>query len=317
MEDEPVADAATAAPEATPEAKPRNPTNSDEAPMDAVADNKPTIDDLFGDGTPGSALRDDAPASDSPMTEAPATDVPADAAPVGEPADEAPVIEEPAAEAPAAETPADAPATEEKPADVDDLFGDSKGDTPKIRRAPAVQPREALAPQGNLEPSHIEPLAAPPAGTATTPPRGKRTKVDDLFAGPEKKQPSEDAGPAMDPPVIAPNFTTPRVEAPIQAPLVPQAEPAPHAASIPAKTVSLPMRVDGVIRDWKDDTGSYGVRGRLVSILEGKVRIQKSTGKYTTVPFDRLSKGDLAYVSGMAEASGLELAIAQIKNAKK
>ena len=50
------------------------------------------------------------------------------------------------------------------------------------------------------------------------------------------------------------------------------------------------------MRVWMNDTGKYRVRARLVVVLDGKVRLQKETGRFTTVPFYRLSVGDLAFV---------------------
>ncbi len=62
------------------------------------------------------------------------------------------------------------------------------------------------------------------------------------------------------------------------------------------------------MRTWQDDTGDYQVRGKLVKIMPDKVRLLKDTGKYTTVPMDRLSQADLEYVHeciAAAQASGL------------
>ncbi len=50
------------------------------------------------------------------------------------------------------------------------------------------------------------------------------------------------------------------------------------------------------MRHWQDDTGEFQIDARLVQILDGKVRLLKTTGKFTTVPLDRLSAADLDYV---------------------
>jgi hypothetical protein len=55
------------------------------------------------------------------------------------------------------------------------------------------------------------------------------------------------------------------------------------------------------MRLWTDNTGKFQVRARLLVILDGKVRLLKDTGRTTTVPFNRLSKGDLAFVHHQAE----------------
>jgi hypothetical protein len=59
---------------------------------------------------------------------------------------------------------------------------------------------------------------------------------------------------------------------------------------------------DDGLRLWTDNTGKHQVRARLVMVLDGKVRLEKETGRFTTVPFERLSLGDLAFVRGHAPA---------------
>lgn len=51
-----------------------------------------------------------------------------------------------------------------------------------------------------------------------------------------------------------------------------------------------------VMRVWGDNTGKFQVVARLVTVGENSVRLLKETGKYTTVPFSRLSRADLAFV---------------------
>ncbi len=50
------------------------------------------------------------------------------------------------------------------------------------------------------------------------------------------------------------------------------------------------------VRHWSDNTGTYQIEGRLIAILDGHVRVLKSTGKTTTVPMRRLSDADRKYV---------------------
>jgi hypothetical protein len=57
------------------------------------------------------------------------------------------------------------------------------------------------------------------------------------------------------------------------------------------------------MRQWTDDTGDYQVRGKLVKITASTVRLLKETGKYTTVPIDRLSQADLQYVQQQIAAA--------------
>ena len=57
------------------------------------------------------------------------------------------------------------------------------------------------------------------------------------------------------------------------------------------------------MRAWTDDTGEYEIHGKLVKIMPTKVRILKDTGKYTTVPMDRLSQTDFQYVQQQLAAA--------------
>ena len=60
------------------------------------------------------------------------------------------------------------------------------------------------------------------------------------------------------------------------------------------------------MRQWVDDTGDWKIEARLVQILDGKVRLLKSTGKFTTVPLDRLSSTDLDYVHEQVAAAAAD-----------
>ena len=52
------------------------------------------------------------------------------------------------------------------------------------------------------------------------------------------------------------------------------------------------------LRTWTDDTGEYKTVGRLVEVLDGKIRILKENGRLTTVPLSRLSQADMNYAVG-------------------
>jgi hypothetical protein len=54
------------------------------------------------------------------------------------------------------------------------------------------------------------------------------------------------------------------------------------------------------MREWTDNTGHYHVVARLVSVTDTHVRLFKENGRYTTVPFERLSQADLAFVQNQA-----------------
>jgi SLA1 Homology Domain 1 (SHD1) protein len=50
------------------------------------------------------------------------------------------------------------------------------------------------------------------------------------------------------------------------------------------------------MRLWSDNTGKFQIYARLITVGKDHVRLLKDTGKYTTVPFNRLSHSDLAFV---------------------
>jgi hypothetical protein len=57
-------------------------------------------------------------------------------------------------------------------------------------------------------------------------------------------------------------------------------------------------------REWNDNTGTFQIEGRLVAILDGQVRILKTTGRTTTVPMRRLSEDDQNYVAEVINRHG-------------
>ncbi len=96
------------------------------------------------------------------------------------------------------------------------------------------------------------------------------------------------------------------VDAPIQDPFADPAAKKP-AATKSAGTLGAAAELVGLaepaMRRWQDDTGEYRIHGKLVKIMTHTVRILKDTGKYTTVPMDRLSRSDLQYVQARIAAT--------------
>jgi len=85
---------------------------------------------------------------------------------------------------------------------------------------------------------------------------------------------------------------------------------APTALSPHAKLADAPpLGSDGrlLVREWTDNSGLFRVQGRLVLILEGKVRLLKETGRTTTVPVERLSEADRSYVAEVVARYGADL----------
>ena len=79
-----------------------------------------------------------------------------------------------------------------------------------------------------------------------------------------------------------------------------------EATPDPFKSASV-LREDGGLasdqnREWLDNTGHYTTRARLVSFLDGHVRLLKENGRTTTVPLNRLCQNDLEFVNRQASA---------------
>lgn len=196
---------------------------------------------------------------------------------------------------PPADTKKEEPAAkEEMPKEkekVEDLF-----DTPKVKAAEKAKETPAAETPAKEEPAKEEPADA-------------KAKVDDLEklfesdkkkaeepkteepppAG-EKKADSTEASPAKD--AVDDLFEDP----PKKASDVAVADAPATVQPVALASIKNPLAIEAQERNWRDDTGQYGCRGRLVLVTEGKVRILKDNGRYTTVPFDRLSEADLEYV---------------------
>jgi hypothetical protein len=63
------------------------------------------------------------------------------------------------------------------------------------------------------------------------------------------------------------------------------------------------------MRTWIDDTGRYRTVARLVEVRPDGVRLLKANGRFSTVPFSRLSNHDRLYAS--ATAARVESQLAQ------
>ncbi len=194
--------------------------------------------------------------------------------------------------------------------DDDDLFGDSdkSSDTKPAPAKPAAITDDAddLA----AEPADDMPAAADDKDSAK--PAGD--DFDDLFDDEPKAgaksaaaQPGSDDKPATADDDLMFDEEESAQTAP-QSPAVVAAEPvapelvaadtAPPAESLVEQQIE-DADASAEFRTWTDNTGSFTVRARLVRILDGQVRLQKETGRFTTVPLSRLSKPDLAFVQGL------------------
>jgi hypothetical protein len=126
-------------------------------------------------------------------------------------------------------------------------------------------PADATTP---TEPAPLDP-AAP-----------KADSTDDLF-----KETSEPTAPAPD------------AAAPVADPAgEPKKQEVDDLFSDPAPADKSTSNDPNAMREWIDNTGNYRVVARLVSVSDTHVRLLKENGRYTTVPFERLSQADLAFV---------------------
>ena len=184
----------------------------------------------------------------------------------------APVTPAPREITPPAATPIPAPAPAPAPsAEVEDLFSQPET-TP-------VDPQTKPAEPAEVEDLFKEPEAAPAKPT---------DEVDDLFK--DLDAPSGNKAAASEAPA-APNEPSKEVEDLFSEPAGPMAAAEPKSDS-----------ADGM-RLWSDNTGEFQVRARLVVVGKTHVRLLKDTGKFTTVPYSRLSQTDLAFVRTQTDAS--------------
>jgi hypothetical protein len=252
-----------------------------EAPAETVPGD--SSDDVFGE-----------PTAEEPAVEEPAVEAPADEPAVveeteddplsalEEPAAEEPAIEEPAAEAPAAEEPA-APAEEPAKEEGEDDDADSLDDLFSGKSKSADELKEAgLEDASSTEESAVE--------TKTT--AGAVEATEDLF--PTETKPVAPAKPAKPAKPAAPEKKESKSE---------DVEDLFGLLDADSETsnVSTTKPIAPEFRLWNDNTGSFQTTGKLVSITETHVRLLKDTGKYTTVPKERLSAEDLEYVNEMSK----------------
>jgi hypothetical protein len=153
------------------------------------------------------------------------------------------------------------------------------------------------------KPSDVAPELTPAEEPAAEPAAKKPAdEIDDLFreeAAPAEpaaeKAPAETPAPAEKAEgAVDDLFSEPPAEA------KPEPAPADNVDDLFKDSSARKPAVEAVAaneyREWTDNTGKYRVNAKLVVVLDGKVRLFKENGRYTTVPFERLSQGDLEFV---------------------
>src|SRR5256885_1360485 len=61
-------------------------------------------------------------------------------------------------------------------------------------------------------------------------------------------------------------------------------------------------------REWTDTTGKFKIEAELVAVRNGKVILEKPDGSVITVPLDKLSANDQAFLKAKEAAAGREAA---------
>ena len=246
----------------------------------------------------------------APSEPTPAKPTPVPDEPLPAPTPEEAVTPEPAPDVPPADptsVPEPEPAPPVEPAPADEEMPAEDPAVEPIDPAPAPADPADVVP--DVAPEEPVPAEAPPAETPAE-------EVDNLFGeepaadAPAEKPADEPAAEPADEPVPEPApadepvddlFGDPAAE---EAPKAPAEAPAEKPADADVDNLfdssNGPNRASGITvsdyRKWIDNTGNYRVNARLVVVLNGKVRLFKENGRYTTVPFERLSEADLEFV---------------------
>jgi hypothetical protein len=164
------------------------------------------------------------------------------------------------------------PATES----VDDLFN-----TPSTESAPLPVEEPATPSEAGAADDFFSEPATQPAIEPATP--AAQPTDDDLFAPPAEEAPADETPPA---------------------------EESTDTDDLFSKAEAILNQPGGLsshsLRQWVDNTGNFSCNGRMLRMLDGKVQLLKDTGRTTTVPLARLSKGDLAFVNRQASAQKAE-----------
>ncbi len=200
-----------------------------------------------------------------------------------------------------------------KPAE-DDLFNDSTKPAPKAPTNPA---EDDLFDSGPAKPAMPAKPSAPTednlfdAGTPTEKPAPassplKKDDIDSLFDEDNGAKPAPTKAPAPKKPAeSADDLFGLGPEEPASPSVAAGSPESPRSPAIEAAPQVAESDASGM-RWWTDDTGQYRVFARIDALLDGKVRLLKDTGRYTTVPFERLSGHDADFVNQYARAKSHE-----------
>ncbi len=244
------------------------------------APSQSTLDQDLPPAPPKAAPVEKPPAKPTPEKFVPPAIVPS--APAPQSVTPPPAQPTPSAPAPSSAT---APQPAAPSSEVEDLF--SQPDTTPI------EPQTKPAAPNEVEDLFKEPEAAPakPAD-----------EVEDLFK--DLDTPSGNKAAASDTPAATPmDEPSKEIEDLFSEPTGPMATVELEATPAEPEIASATNEPTDGMRVWTDNTGRFQIRARLVVVGKSHVRLLKDTGKFTTVPYSRLSQTDLAYVRTQTDAS--------------
>ncbi|MFM8495809.1 MAG: SHD1 domain-containing protein, partial [Planctomycetia bacterium] len=222
------------------------------------------------------------------------------------PAEEPPMKREPAKEEPPAKEPAPAEPEEEplpakKPAE--DLFDEPVEEKPAPKKPakekPDVEEENLFDEASDDDGAKAEPELMPVGDEAAAKP-AKEASADELFGEPSASEPATE--PATEEPAAEAEKKSEEPAEPAEAAEEKSEEPKtdddPFAGVIRAPSEP--------VRRWIDNTGLHETIGRLVEVHPDRIRILKANGRHATVPFERLSHHDQAYVTATGERIAAE-----------
>jgi hypothetical protein len=121
---------------------------------------------------------------------------------------------------------------------------------------------------------------------------------NDLIPLPENESP---APPETDtPPAETESPDTPPAEPKPPTPAVSESSSSTALPETPAspEPPTTPEPAEGSLREWTDSTGAFRIKAKFLSYSSGAVKLEKEDGNVITVPLERLSAEDQAFVRG-------------------
>lgn len=174
-------------------------------------------------------------------------------------------------------------------------------DLPSAPQQPATAPAPSIQPRSGSPASPADRQAAPPAAAPAT------NDANDLFpadsgSSPPAAEEQDDLFPADDGTLDAqPETGTDDELFPPDGNEQQEEDLDKLFGRSPAESHWTVSFQDQPWRHWTDDTGHFHTHARLVMVKSTGVRLLKDNGRHCSVPFERLSSADRAYVAFIAK----------------